>query len=122
MSGMFLIRNVLKQGDAISPFLFNFSLEYAIRRDQVNQDGLILNGTHQHVVYAGVNTLRGSLHTTQENAEDLEMAGREIGLEVTVDKTKYMVMSRDQNAGQSHSIKNDNSSSERVEEFKYWEF
>ena len=47
------------------------------------------------------------------------MASTNIGLEVNVDKTKYMVMSRDQNAGQSHSIKSDNSSFERVKEFKY---
>jgi hypothetical protein len=38
---------------------------------------------------------------------------------VSADKTKYMVMSRYQNAGRSHSIKTDNSSFERVEEFKY---
>jgi len=38
---------------------------------------------------------------------------------MNADKTKYMVMSRDQNAGQSHSIKIDNSSFEKVEEFKY---
>jgi len=43
----------------------------------------------------------------------------EIGLEVNADKTKYMVISRDQNAGRSHSIKTDNSFFERVEQFKY---
>ena len=43
----------------------------------------------------------------------------EIGLEVNADKTKYMSMSQDQNAGQSHSIKTDTSSFESVEEFKY---
>ena len=40
-------------------------------------------------------------------------------LEVNADKTKYMIMSRDQNTGRSHSMKIDNSSIERVEEFKY---
>ena len=44
---------------------------------------------------------------------------KEIGLEVSADKTKYMVMSGDQNAGWSHNIKTDSSSFERVEEFKY---
>ena len=46
LSDIFRIRNDLKQGDAISPLLFNFALEYAISRLQVNQDGLKLNGTH----------------------------------------------------------------------------
>ena len=45
------------------------------------------------------------------------MASKEIGLEVNADKTKYMVMSRDQNAGRSHSIKIDNRFFDRVEEF-----
>ena len=44
---------------------------------------------------------------------------REIGLEVSADRTKYMVMSRDQNAGRIHSVRMDNSTFERVEEFKY---
>jgi len=61
----------------------------------------------------------GSLHTTKENAEGLIVASKEIGLEVNADETKYMVMSRDQNAGQSHSMKTDNSSFETVVEFKY---
>jgi hypothetical protein len=44
---------------------------------------------------------------------------KEIGLEVNADKTKHMVMSRDQDARRSHIVKTDNSSFERVEEFKY---
>jgi len=63
--------------------------------------------------------LGGSVHTVKENAEALVVATKEIGLEVNADKTKYMVMSRDRNAGRGHSVKIDNSSIERVEEFKY---
>ena len=86
---------------------------------QVNQDGLKLNGT-QLLVYADdVNILGGSIHTLKENSEALVAATREIGLEVNADKTKYMVMSRDQNAGRIHSVRFDNSTFERVGEFKY---
>jgi len=63
--------------------------------------------------------LEGSLHTVEENAEALVVATKESGLEVNADKTKYMVMSRDRNAGRGHSVKIDNSSIEREEEFKY---
>jgi len=101
--------------------LFNFALEYAIKSVQVNQDGLKLNGTHQFLAYADdVNTLEGSTHTLKENAEALVAATREIGLEVSVDKIKYIVMSRDQNVGRIHSVRTDNSTFERVEEFRYW--
>ena len=61
----------------------------------------------------------GSVHAVKENAEALIVASKEIGLEVNADKTKYMVMSRDQNAGKIHSMENDSNSFERVEEFRY---
>ena len=72
------------------------------------------------MVYADdVNILGGSVHTAEEFAAALVVANKEIGLEINADKTKYMVMSRDQNAGRSHNIKTDNSSFERMEEFSY---
>ena len=79
-----------------------------------------LSGTHQLLAYADdVNILGGSIQTVKENAEALVVATKEIGLEENADKTKYMVMSREQTAGLSHAMKVDNSSIERVEEFKY---
>jgi hypothetical protein len=119
---MFSIRNGLKQGDVLSPLLFNFALEYAIKRVQVNQEGLTLNGMHQVLAYADDdNILGGSVHTVKENVEALVVATKEVGLEVNDDKTKYMVMSRDRNAGRGHSEKIDNSSIERVESLNIWE-
>jgi hypothetical protein len=63
--------------------------------------------------------LGGSVHPVKENAEALVVATKETGLEVNADKTKYMIMSRDQKAGRSHCMRIDLSSNERVEEFKY---
>jgi len=86
-SDKFPTRNGLIQGPAFQCF-FYFALEYAIRRVQVKQDGLKLNGTHQLLAYADdVNILEGSIHILQENAEALVAATREIGLEVSADKT-----------------------------------
>ena len=111
LSDIFPIRNGLKQGDALSPLLFNFTLEYAMSRVQVIQDGLKLNGTHQLLVYVDdVNIFGRSIHTIKENAEALVVAGKEIGLEVNVNIAKYTFLSQGQNAGQSHSMKTDNSS------------
>ena len=79
-----------------------------------------LNGTRQLLVYVDdFKICVGSVHTIKENAKTLIVASEEIGLEINADKTKYMVMSRDQNAGRSHSMKTDSMCFERVEEFKY---
>ena len=92
----------------------------AVRRVRVNQNGLKLNGTHQLLAYADdVNILGGSVDTVKKNAEALLAATKEIELEVSAHKTKYMTVSRDRNAGGMHSVRIDNSSIERVEEFKY---
>ena len=66
-----------------------------------------------------VSILGGSVYNVKENAEDLVEAIKEMGLKVNADKTKYIVMPRDENAERSHSMKNDIGSFERVEEFRY---
>jgi retron-type reverse transcriptase len=66
LSDVFPNRNGLKKGDVLKPLLFNFSLQYAIKKIRVNQNRLKLNGTQQLLVYADdVNILCGSVHTVK---------------------------------------------------------
>jgi nitrous oxide reductase len=66
---------------------------------------LKLSGTHRILVFVDeVNILRGSIHTVRKNTEAFVIASKEMCLEVNAEKTKYMVMSRDQHAGQNGNI------------------
>ena len=67
-----------------------------------------------------VNILVENKYTIKKNRVSLVVANKETRLEVNGDKTKYMVMSGDQNAGRSNNIKIDYSSLERVEQFQYF--
>jgi hypothetical protein len=117
---MLPIKNVLKQGDTSLPWNCSFALEHAITRIQVNQDALKLNGTHQILVYAdNVNLSGGSVCTAKKNIDALVVASKENGLEGNAEKTKYKVMTRDQNAGRNHNLKIYNRCIDRVEQFKY---
>jgi hypothetical protein len=98
LSDSFPIQNGLKQGDVLSPLLFNFALEYTIRKVQENQMGLKWNGTHQLLAYSSdVNLLRDNIDTIKKNTETLINASKEVGLEINVEKTKYMLLTRQQN-------------------------
>jgi hypothetical protein len=93
--------------------LFNFALEYAIRKVQENQVGLKLNGTHQPLVYAHDVVLVG------DNIETLIDANKEVCLEANAEKTKCTLLSCHQNAGQNHDTKIANSCFNNVAQFRY---
>jgi hypothetical protein len=108
----------MKQGDALSPLLFNVALEYAARKVQDNHFGLKLNAAHQLLVYADdINLLGDSTNAIKEHRNP--EASRDIDLDINAEKTKYMIMSRHKNSGQNQNIRIDHGSFENVAKFKY---
>jgi hypothetical protein len=72
--------------------------------------GLKLNGTQQLLVYADdVNLLGNNTDTIKKNTESTD-ASKEVGLEVNTEKTKYMLLSCQQNSRQNHDMKTPNRS------------
>jgi hypothetical protein len=116
----FPIHNGLKKGDTLSQLRFNFALEYTIREVQRKQVGLKLSATHQFLSYSdGLSLLGDDIDTINTSTVTLIDAGKEVGLEVNVEKPKYMLVFRDQNAGQHRDINIANILCENVSQFKY---
>jgi hypothetical protein len=102
LSDNFYIQNSLKQGDALSPLLLNFVLEYAIRIVQEIQVGLKLNGTYQLLFYADdVNLLTDNTDTIKETPQTLIDANKEVGVDVNTENPNYMLLSYHQNLGKN---------------------
>jgi hypothetical protein len=121
-SDAFDVQNGLKQEGASSPLLFNFVLEYAIRKVQENQDLMELNETQLLIFADGVNILGKHIHinAVKKNKEALLEPSSEGALEVSTGKIKYVVMSCNQNAGQNHNLLVANKSNENVARFKFF--
>jgi hypothetical protein len=118
LSYKFPIQNGLKQGDALWPLLFNFSLEYAIRKVQENEISVEFNQILQILVYADdANSLSDSVIIIEEKTRKLIEASRDIGLEINAEMTKYMIMSRHPKSGQNQNMIG-NGSFENVAKFK----
>jgi hypothetical protein len=79
-------------------FVFHY-----VRKIRENQVGLILNGTHQLPAY-DMNLLGDNIETIKKNTESLIDASKEVGLEVNIEKTKYILVSHHQNVGQNQDI------------------
>jgi hypothetical protein len=111
----------VKEGDALSPLLLNFPLEYATRKVQEKKYGLELNVTRQLLSYADdVNLLGKNINIIKKNTEALLNASKEVGLVVNEEEPKYIFMSRHQTTEQTHYIKVANKSFENVAKFKYF--
>ena len=85
----------MKQGDALSPLLFNFALEYAIRKVQETNLELDMKGANQILAFADdVHLIDDDIKTIERNADVLLNACKDIGVALNTGKTKYMEIGR----------------------------
>jgi hypothetical protein len=118
----FSIQNGSKQGGALSPLLFNFALDYALRKVCENQVCSKLNGTRQLLAYGDeVNLLGDNIENIKRNTTTFTDAIKEVGLEENIEKSKYMFMFHHQNSGQNCDMMIANLSFENPAQVNTWE-
>ena len=101
----FPVKNGLKGGDALLLLLFRFVLEYAVMKAQANQVGLKLDGTCQLSACTDDDNLLGrNIYTIKKKLHGLIVASKEVCLEVNAEKTEYMFLPYEQNAGGNHNV------------------
>jgi hypothetical protein len=121
LSDTFPIKKYRKKGDALSPLLFNFVLQCVIRKDQANQEKLKLSVTYWHLAWADYVKLPSeNMRPVRNKKEAVLVASKDIGPEArNAERTEYMFMSHEQNAGQSYNIKIGNNAFEYMAKFRY---
>ncbi|PSN33352.1 hypothetical protein C0J52_27179 [Blattella germanica] len=112
VSDIFEIHNGLKQGDTLSPLLFNFVLEHIIKYLE-DKEGVQLTGIHKLLVYADdIRILKNNMHILRSNT-------RKLGLELNINKTKCMVTNRNALCNANGQLITNEGNVEEVAELKY---
>lgn len=120
LSEEFEIRKGVKQGDVLSPLIFNLVLEKAIRQITINPGGTIYNRQLQMLAYADDVVLIGRRKEAIQNAfVELDRGGQPLGLQVSEEKSKYMITGRRAPQQRDDRVQVGNKSLERVDEYKY---
>ncbi|XP_048487060.1 uncharacterized protein LOC105395445 [Plutella xylostella] len=120
LTDAFSVVTGLKQGDALSPALFNLVLEYVIQKVLTHDGGVQLNGQHKVIGYADDLALLGeSEREVQEAAKILEEEAHRVGLRISTEKTEYLHMTRHRGNHEVDSTSKETSKTVVHEDYKY---
>lgn len=118
LSNAFGISCGLRQGDGMSPLLFNIVLEWVIRKAQVNTRGTIVNKSTQILAYADdIDVVTRNIRDLERNFLEIQEAAGHMGLKINQSKTKYMKMTS--NPNEEPSIQIGQQVFENVKSFEY---
>lgn len=121
LSTFFTINSGLKQGDALSPLLFNIVLESSVRR--ANTETLLFRNRGPRIILAFADDIDIVGNTTidvKEEFMNLENTAKEVGLRINENKTKYMATTRTERRDRiGQNVTMDQYNFERVQHFKY---